>query len=267
MRSPRLAIARRGVVSVLTTLAFGSRQPWPAFAGVEPGYNPGETSDVLRDSLGGLKPGTGRPLNALIKMRSETGVDRISTNSPLFRPGQILDELRTAHGGVAQIVFAFPPDWTLAGGPNLDVRDVRQSDSAYVLVAPLPPRFTIDRLTDEWFMDVLFDPAGKYGQYGVVEDRKVLSSSLVSLNAGDGRGGKQGYRKLALKFAPLSYNANTVERRALLSATEVGGSVFIFVSGSLATRYKKLLPELMAAQDSFRAFAISGSVAPKNPSS
>ena len=64
-------------------------------------------------------------------------------------------------------MFAFPPEWTLAGGPNLDVRDVRQSDSAFVLVKNLPPKLTIDRLTDEWLMDVLFDPAGKYGQYGV----------------------------------------------------------------------------------------------------
>ena len=66
-------------------------------------------------------------------------------------------------------------------------------------------------------------------------------------------GGTQLYRTLDLKFAPLSYNANTVERRALLSATSVGGSVFVLVSGSLATRYKKLQPELLAVRESFRA--------------
>lgn len=84
MRRPHLAIARRGAVSLLS-LALGGGHP-PAFAGTEPAYNPGETPEMLKDGLGGLKPGTGRPLNALIKLRSETGVERISTNSPLVRP-------------------------------------------------------------------------------------------------------------------------------------------------------------------------------------
>ena len=98
-------------------------------------YNPGETPAELSDALGGLKPGTGRSLNALIKLRAETGVERLVDTSPLFKAGQILDNLRTADGGVAEVAFSFPESWTLAGGPNLDVRDVRQSDSAFVLVA------------------------------------------------------------------------------------------------------------------------------------
>ena len=53
-------------------------------------------------------------------------------------------------------------------------------------------------------------------------------------------GAQQSYRRLALKFAPLTYNGNTVERRSLVSATEVGGSVFLLAAGSLATRYKKV---------------------------
>ena len=41
------------------------------------------------DMLGGLAPGTGRSLNALIKMRAETGVERTgAVESPLFKPGQ-----------------------------------------------------------------------------------------------------------------------------------------------------------------------------------
>ena len=52
----------------------------------------------------------------------------------------------------------------------------------------------------------------------------------------------------------VTYNGNTVERRSLVSATEVGGSVFLLAAGSLATRYKKVEPDLLAIQDSFRVF-------------
>lgn len=214
-------------------------------------YNPGETPEELAGALGGLKPGTGRPLNALIKFRAETGVERLVDTSPLFKAGQILDNLRTADGGVAEIAFSFPEAWTLAGGPNLDVRDVRQSDSAFVLVAKQPAKTPFEKLNDDFFLDVIFDPAGKYGQYGKCDDRTVKKSTLEQLTLPSG--GKQPYRRIDLKFAPLSYNANTVERRALISATSVGGSVFILVTGSLANRFKAMKEDLIGVQESFRA--------------
>ena len=43
-----------------------------------------------------------------------------------------------------------------------------------------------------------------------------------------------------------------------VSATAVGGTVFILVSGSLATRFKAMQPELAAVQDSFRVLAVGG---------
>jgi len=216
-------------------------------------YNPGESADELRaaNALGGLKPGTGRPLNALIKFRAETGIQRVGDASPLFKAGQILDQVRTADGGQAQVLFAFPKEWTLAGGPNLDVRDVKQSDSAFVLARQLPDKTRLEDLPDEWFVKVLLDPAGKFGQYGQCDDRRVTSSVIEPLTLPSG--GKQMYRRLGLKFAPLTYNGNTVERRALLSATSVGGTVFILVAGALNTRFKKLQPELQEIQASFRA--------------
>ena len=173
MRLPGAVGSRRDALS-LASLAISalpaslliSPTARPALAAVEPGYNPGQSAGDMEGALGGLKPGTGRPLNALIKMRAETGVERVGDNSPLFKPGQIFDQLRTADGGSAEIVFAFPQEWTLAGGPNLDVRDVKQSDSAFVLAAALPPRTKFEALADDWFLDVMFDPAGKFGQYG-----------------------------------------------------------------------------------------------------
>ena len=254
---PTTAQSRRDAAASIALSALLLSVPPLQRTAVAAQYNPGESPEQLADALGGLKPGTGRPLNALIKFRAATGVERVATvdSSPLFKPGEILDNLRTANGGVAEVVFIFPPEWILSGGPNLDVRDVKQSDSAFVLVAPQPKQTPFQKLPDSFFLDVLFDPQGKYGQYGNCDDRKVVSSGLMSLALPSG--GSQSYRRIDLKFAPLSYNANTVERRALISATSVGGSVFILVAGSLATRFKTMRESLSEVQGSFRALGRS----------
>ena len=57
----------------------------------------------------------------------------------------------------------------------------------------------------------------------------------------------QSYVRFALDFSALTYNSNTVNRRALLSATTLGGSVFILVAGSLATKYKAAAADLQAS--------------------
>mmetsp|Transcript_55430 Transcript_55430/g.120768 ORF Transcript_55430/g.120768 Transcript_55430/m.120768 type:complete len:321 (-) Transcript_55430:458-1420(-) len=90
---------------------------------------------------------SGRGANALLKKRSETGVRRTgSVGSALFAPGQVLDELFCEDNSIVSVVFAFPEAWSLAKGPNLDVRDVRTSDSAFVLAASLPQDAKIDNL-------------------------------------------------------------------------------------------------------------------------
>ena len=114
-----------------------------------------------------------------------------------------------------------------------------------------PPRTKFEDVKDSWFVDVLLAPQGKYGSYGQCDDHKVTSSSLEPLTLPNGK--EQAYRRLSLKFAPLTYNGNNVERKALISATSVGGTVFMLVSGSLATRYKTMKDELRDMQVSFRA--------------
>jgi hypothetical protein len=295
MRLPRSARAacapstRREALSLASLVLLSAVPTLPVFA-----LDGGVSADDARvqseamgvEAAGGLKAGTGRPLNALIKMRAETGVERTgAVETPLFKAGQCFDELKTARGS-AEVAFSFPEAWTMATGPNLDVRDVKTSDSSFVLVAPLPDKRTFESLKDAWFMEaplspnpspdpspdpspkpnpfnpnpdpnkVIFNPLGKYGSYGAVEERKVVSSKLVPVRLPSG--GEQAYRRMSLKFAPLTYNMNTVERRALVSATAVGGTVFILVSGSLATRFKTMQPELVAVQDSFRVLAVGG---------
>jgi len=133
------------------------------------------------------------------------------------------------------------------------VRDVKESDSAFLLVAPLPAdaRGSIEAVPESFFLDVLFAPQGKYGAYGAVDERKITQSRVVSLPLPSGE--KQAYRRMAISFFPLTYNQNLVERRALISATAVGGSALIFVTGCLANRYKKVNEVLRDVHESFRA--------------
>ena len=74
-------------------------------------------------------------------------------------------QVRAADGSSVSISFSFPEKWITADGPNLDVRDVKESDSAYLLVRELPAssRGKIEKVSSDWFLDVLFDPQGKYG--------------------------------------------------------------------------------------------------------
>ena len=120
-----------------------------------------------------------------------------------------------------------------------------------------PGARSFEKLKDDFFLDVMFSPLGKFGQYGICDDRKVVASTLEPLTLPSGS--TQPYRRMSLKFAPLTYNGNTVERRAYLSATAVGGTVYILVAGSLATRWKKLEADLKEIQMSFRAIGAPAS--------
>lgn len=87
---------------------------------------------------------------------------------------------------------------------------------------------------------------------GGVDDFSIKDIELLSLTSP--AGSAQEYRRMAIKFDALTYNANTVSRRALLSATVLGGSVFVMVAGSLGTRYKTAASDLQEVQESFRAY-------------
>ena len=77
MRLPRKDLPRLPTCSrlprrdVLSFAALACAIPAPllapgaAYAGVGTRYNPGENAEELSAAVGGLKPGTGRPLNAL----------------------------------------------------------------------------------------------------------------------------------------------------------------------------------------------------------
>ena len=128
------------------------------------------------------------------------------------------------------------------------MRDVQTSDSAFLLVAKGK---NVDTLKKKFFTDVLFDPAGKYGAYGTVDDFSVTKSEVLTRKSPSGK--DQAYRRLSIKFAALTYNQNTVERRAEMMATEVGGSVYMLCAGCQARNYKASKADLDEILDSFRA--------------
>ena len=152
---------------------------------------------------------------------------------PLFKSGTIFDQLKNADGSATDVTFVFPKSWVFSRGPNLDVRDVQTSDSAFLLVAKGK---NVDTLKKKFFTDVLFDPAGKYGAYGTVDDFSVTKSEMLTRKAPSGK--EQAYRRLSIKFAALTYNQNTLERRAEMMATEVGGSIYMLCAGCQARNYK-----------------------------
>ena len=106
-------------------------------------------------------------------------------------------------------------------------------------------------LPASFFTELLFAKDGKYGSYGGVDDVRVVSQSSDSLSTPTGD--RQTYRRLELKFSVLTYNQNTVIRRALVSATAAGGSVYLISAGCLDSRFKTIKDDLATCQGSFRA--------------
>ena len=256
-----LALTRRAMLSAAIVFS-APPTALPARAALA-----GSGAEMADQYAAGARAGGGRGANTMLKTRADLGVQRIG-GEPMFKPGQILDGVRAADGSAVDISFAYPPQWTVSKGPNLDVRDLRTSDSAFLLVAPLPRgKSSVEGLKPAFFTSLLFAPDGKYGAYGGVDDFKVKDVTTVSLKTPSGgsqargthharaataprayfaRRPPQPYTRMSLSFSALTYNANTVDRRALLSATALGGSVYILVAGSLATRFKTAAADLQA---------------------
>lgn len=249
--SMRLLERRAALFSAV--LLGAAQPPLPSRAALS-GVPDTATADELAAAYAaGARADGGRGANTMIRKRAESGVQRVGSDSPVFKPGAILDGVRSADGSTVDVSFAYPKEWTVAGGPNLDVRDVRTSDSAYLLAAPLPSGQALDTLPRSFFAELLFRSDGKYGAYGGVDDFAIAESGVALLSSPSG--GEQPYRRLSLRFDVLTYNQNTVRRRALVSATAAGGSVYVLVASCLGSRFKEAQPALASIQDSFRALA------------
>lgn len=163
----------------------------------------GDDDAMAREYAAGARASGGRGANTMLKQRAASGVQRLG-GDPLFKSGQIFDTVRSADGNAVDISFSFPPEWQVSSGPNLDVRNVRTSDSAFLLVAPLPKGKTVELLSRDFYTKLIFAPDGKYGAYGVVDDYSIKSFDVVSNKAPSG--GDLSYRTFSLNFDALTYN-------------------------------------------------------------
>ncbi len=249
--TPDAFIARRTLVAAL--LAQPLLRPMPLHAALS-----GGTDDLLQQYAEGARASGGRGASTMLRSRSDSGVERMIVGAdPQFKPGEILDTVRSTDGGAVDVSFAFPEAWTSTRGPNLDVRDVRASDSAYLLGRPLPRgKSSVDDLPKKWFADLIFDPDGKYGAYGGVDDYAISKWEVTKLT--NPSGASQSYRRFALRFDALTYNSNLAPRNAYISATSVGGTAYVLVAGCMASRYKAKAGELRQIVDSFRAYRTPG---------
>ena len=140
------------------------------------------------------------------------------------------------------IAFDFPTDWLqldkLGGG--IQYVDQRNGDKLYVLHASLPEGSDLKSMNKQWFADVILSPDGDIARSGVVAEggRISLSKMLVDCNAEDAPKSCMGRRRMILKYDTVTGSGvQTVERRGLVDAYQVGGDVYMMLTTSNAVKF------------------------------
>lgn len=155
------------------------------------------------------------------------------------------------------ISFDFPSDWLMIDkiGGGINYVDQRNGDKLYVLRAPLPAGETLATVPKSFFTESIFDPRGDIARSGtVVESARATRSQLLE----DCDGGKicSPHRRILVKYDTVTGNGvQTVERRGLIDAYEVGGYAYMLMTSSNAVKFDAKGPERETAEaivDSFR---------------
>eukprot|EP00980_Cylindrotheca_fusiformis_P004830 scaffold1034_cov127-Cylindrotheca_fusiformis.AAC.11 len=188
------------------------------------------------------------------KSRPETGVflrdgSDVSRDS---RTGNVLAEilLQKEGGGRMAALTSFSSPWPLATGSNFDVecRDGRSGDGAFLAVTAPVEGKTIAQVDDGFFLDSLLAPTGRFSFYGQPTDVRIKKS----VTKGD-------YRVIDLSFSTLSQSTQTENpRKAQLIATIPPGSAqaVMLVGSASAPRWNKGSDKAVSSTiDSFRAIA------------
>ena len=150
----------------------------------------------------------------------------------------------TAPLGLGQIPisFDFPTDWLqldkLGGG--VQYVDQRNGDKLYVLHAILPDGADLKSVNKQWFADAILSPEGDIARSGVVAEGGRVSSSkmIVDCNAEDAPKSCMARRRMVLKYDTVTGSGvQTVERRGLVDAYQVGGDVYMMLTTSNAVKF------------------------------
>lgn len=171
------------------------------------------------------------------KSRPETGIifregSDVSRDS---RTGDVLAEilLDSKEGGKAPYLASYSSPWPLAKGTVFDIecRDAKTGDGAFLAVTSSVNGKSMSELKDQFFVEQLFSPTGRFSFYGPPTDVKVQKSEIE----GD-------LRTLDLSFSTVSQATQTeIPRKARLRATVPSGSnqAVMLVASSSAPRWKK----------------------------
>lgn len=147
-----------------------------------------------------------------------------------------------------RIEFEYPTDWLqldkYTGG--LQFVDQRNGDRLHVLRARMPEGETLSIVGKKWFAKVGFDPSSDLVKSGNdIVDSKMSSSSMTG----------ESHRRLTAKYATVTGNGLTVERRGLVDAYALGDDVLMMVTSTNAVKFEQQGRERAIAEaiaDSFR---------------
>ncbi len=139
--------------------------------------------------------------------------------------------------------FDFPADWLqldrILGG--VQYVDQRNGDKLYVLKVKMPDGMeNLKDVPKAYFGSAIFDPKGELVRTGnAVEDYKVVSAKMLSEIDENGNTVGVPRRRLTVKYTTLTGNNFSVERKGLVDAYEVGGMVYMLLTGSNAVLFDK----------------------------
>ena len=185
------------------------------------------------------------------KPRPETGVllrdgSEVSRDA---RSGDVLAEILLKSGSdKVPVLTSFSSPWPLATGSVFDIecRDPRSGDGAFLAVSTDTKGKSISELKDSFFVDQVFAPTGRFSSYGQPTDVKVRDSKT-----------KGNYREMELSFSTLSQSTQTeIPRQARLYATIPEGTnqAVMLIGSAYASRWKKGSDKVIASVgESFRA--------------
>lgn len=166
-------------------------------------------------------------------------------------------------GEKVAVLTLFSSPWPLATGTVFDVecRDPATGDGVFLAVTSSTRGKSLAALDNDFFIEELAKPSGRFSFYGSPTDIKVKKSSIITNNNNgkdESSSSSSSYRQIDLSFSTLSQSTMTeIPRRARIMATIPKGTdqVVMLVASALALRWKNKGADLVVASvtDSFRA--------------
>lgn len=155
-------------------------------------------------------------------------------------PGDYNAELIAPDGTLIFLSFYAP--WPMLKSQGIESRDLANGESSFVQVANVPKNNVPGTaLSKQFFVDSVFGSTGKYGMYGSPTDVKIRKVDTT-----------EGNNDLYVaSFTTLTPAMRESDRKAYISASIVGGGVFMLVSGTTTSRWKTQEPLLRKTAESF----------------